>query len=147
VPAGTRLVARARCAAATPPTNYWVHAHLFTMLGDAQPLVPETVGAVPASSDGTVLDPGATAGVKGPWVQLTAATARAARAVTVMVGQRSTAAHVTHRIDIGVGASGAEQVVVPDLTMHAATTGRIRPSHVTLPVAIPSASRSTPTRR
>ena len=76
-----------------------------------------TYGAVPASSAGTTIDPGATAGVKGAYVQMTASTSAAIDQLAAIVsGRNNTAPQYTQfRLDIATGAAAAEVVVIPDL--------------------------------
>jgi hypothetical protein len=77
-----------------------------------------TYGASTATSKGTVADAGATANTKGTWAQITASTTTAIKALMVAATRAtqgtSVAADYAQLMDIGVGASGSEQVLIPN---------------------------------
>jgi hypothetical protein len=66
-----------------------------------------------AAAGGTTATPGTTAGTKGAWVQLTAATTVDASWLLVCLAQASNTGNIF--FDIGVGASGSELVLIPNL--------------------------------
>lgn len=72
-----------------------------------------TYGANTADSGSTGLDPGGTAHTKGGWTQIVASTTNPIKAMLVILGDRNNNAMTTCNwlLDIGVGASTAEQVL------------------------------------
>ena len=79
-----------------------------------------------ATSNGVIADAGATANTKGAWAQITASTASAMKAIMVsgIRGVPGTAmtADFANLVDIGVGASGSEQVLIPNIVFQASIT-------------------------
>lgn len=144
IPAGSRVAARLACstAVARMTTTAYLSSSGFSGSPGLHRVV--TYGAVPASSNGTVIDPGATIHTKGAWVQLTSATTAAHRALVMAVGNNNnTAATVTTwLIDIGVGAAGSEQVIVGDFRVQASASETLVPgSTPVFRVTIPEGSR------
>lgn len=79
----------------------------------------------------------ATAHTKGNWAQVIASTAANSSYLSFASGNVSASATDTSTlIDIGIGAAGAETVIVPDIAIGGWSFGR-----VSLPVAIPSGAR------
>lgn len=75
----------------------------------------EAIGKDTASSTSIRVAAGA-ANVKGAWVQLVAASARDAHSVVLEIGLDSGTSGIPgFLIDIGIGASGSEQIIVPNL--------------------------------
>lgn len=74
-----------------------------------------TYGAVPASSSGTTVTPSGTSNVMGSWAELTSSTTAPIHALMVAVQSSSTTipSFREYLIDIGVGPSGQETVIVP----------------------------------
>lgn len=74
-----------------------------------------TYGVTAASSSGTTITPNASTNVKGSYAQLVAATTSPIHALMVLVqGSSNAMGLVNYNIDIAVGASGQETVVVAD---------------------------------
>lgn len=147
IPAGTRISARSQ-------DNFGSSASFVSgmVLGsgffaDSAWSSIDTYGAATGTSTGTSVNAGATANTKGAWTQLVASTTRAHKGLMVAVGRTnaSTAAAADYgcSIDVGVGASGSEQVIIPDL-VHAVTTAKKNAGHnVTFPIPcdLPAGSR------
>jgi len=78
-----------------------------------------TYGAVTADSGGTSIDPGGTAHTKGAYVELTAATSADMRELILALGNAgiSRGYAADWLLDIGIGAAGSEQVLLPDLPL------------------------------
>lgn len=79
-----------------------------------------------ATSNGVTADAGATANTKGSWAQITASTTRDMRGL-ILSGIRAVpgtamAADYANLVDIGVGASGSEQVLIPNIVFQASIT-------------------------
>lgn len=147
VPAGTRISARFQ--ASRNDVTCYVQAAVFAagtgIINGAGSV--ETWGATTASSTATLLDAGATAGTKGSWVQLTAATTNTAREVTlafVNVDNDSAGTdqvRKTFQVDLGIGGSGSERVVIPDIAVSRAWSICHSLPLIRLPITIPAGSR------
>jgi hypothetical protein len=100
-------------------------------------------GITTGSSSGTTIDPGGTANTKGSWTQITASTSAPMRWLIVNVSMlNATAANAAWRVDVGVGGSGSEVVVIPDLLFQATTkSDNIYPSSYTCPIYLPAGVR------
>jgi hypothetical protein len=117
VPSGTRISARCQATTGGQPVFCHIHAERFTACGgDIPPQYAVNYGAVTADSGGTGIDPGATPGTYGAWVELTASSV-ALRGFLFQVGTQRNAARstYTYAIDIGVGAAGSEQAICEEL--------------------------------
>jgi hypothetical protein len=70
-----------------------------------------------STSSGTQVDPGATANVKGPWVQIVSGASRDYMGIYVGVDQANQSAFNYHfwSLDIAVGTSGSETIIIPDI--------------------------------
>jgi hypothetical protein len=68
----------------------------------------------PATSRGIAIDPGAAANTKGTWTSMTTGVGQRAGAVFGVIGSNGTVTHVAadYLLDVGVGASGAQFVVL-----------------------------------
>lgn len=150
IPAGTRIAARAQ-STQTGDTDVGVSIALLGG-GYMQSFAGvEDVGTLSSGDSAAVLvDPGGSANTKGSWTQLKAATERAGRALLVRAGNASaygTFISAYHwRLDIAVGASSSEQIVVPDLAFSSPAVGGRTYSlshYVTppLPIAVPAGTR------
>lgn len=101
--------------------------------------VARTYGGVPASTNGTSLTVGATAHTKGGWAELTAATEFTAGWIQIEAGGQTFGTANEWFIDIGVGALGAEQVVIPNLAFVGNSAGESGSWY--FPLCIPAGSR------
>lgn len=117
IPAGSRLAAR--CQSSTGGADIKVSAHLFTTgFMPSSPLsILDTYGAAAADSGGVSVDPGGTINTKGAWSELTASTTRSARFLWLALGNQinTVRSEGFFLIDVGVGAGGSEQVILPNL--------------------------------
>lgn len=144
IPAGSRVAARLACstAFAEMTTTAYLSSSGFSGPPGLHRVV--TYGAVPASSNGTVIDPGSTANTKGAWVELVLSSTAAHRALVMAVGNNNNTAAVatTWLIDIGVGGAGFEQVLIADFRVQATATETLVPgSTPVFGVTIPEGSR------
>lgn len=73
----------------------------------------DTVGEVLGSSLGTTVTSGAGSNTKGSWVEIIAATTYVADGLLIIMSLGT--AGVNHLVDIGIGAVGSEQVIIPNL--------------------------------
>lgn len=117
VPSGVRLAAR--CQEVGGAGTRAIEVSLNGFSGGSQgPMglggAAYNYGAVTASSNGTLIDPGATANTYGAWTQLTAATSKRHRWIAAVFGmnqQTGALAGNDWEIQIGVGAGGSEIVI------------------------------------
>lgn len=120
IPAGTRVAARYQTSNTTTGTLYLtVHllgGHWLTPPGHNKVLA---YGADATDSGGTVVDPGSTANTKGSWAQIVASTTRRIRRLHIGLGNRANnvRSFADYLLDIGIGASTSEQVIIPDLAL------------------------------
>lgn len=102
------------------------------------------LGADTANSRGTVMAVPGSANVKGAWTQIIAATAEpyTALGVSVQGGGDTTQATTRQLIDIGIGAAGAEQVLIGDIgTETSATEGVMQLGPQVFGVYVPKGAR------
>lgn len=117
LPAGATLRGRISCALSgfnglfTRTTAFYGEPEA----GLSTPSRITTYGAVPASSSGTAVTPGASTNTMGSYTELTSATTAPIHALMVLVQSSTTtiASAREYLIDIAVGASGSETVIVP----------------------------------
>jgi hypothetical protein len=90
----------------------------------------------------TVPSSAATIAAKGAWVELFAATERAACGLVLAQGSGTLGSNRNSYLDIGIGAGGSEVVLIPDIWF---STGNhlVRYGYYTFPVEIPKGSRLT----
>lgn len=144
IPAGSRIAARLQntTASATYRVAVYLLSGAFGMSAPGHTV--STYGAATADSGGTQVDPGISAHTKGAWAQITASTDRDHRGLILGVGnQENTAATAgTWLVDVGVGGSGSEQVIIPNWRIHASVDENLAPPQSPcLPVSIPAGSR------
>ncbi len=146
VPRGTRISARMQGSTGGTTCSVSVVAIASPITAPPSPSSVETVGAITASTDGTLLaDPGGVAHTDGAWTEITASTAQNWSWVAVDVGNGGDLAwgtRIDSLVDIGVGGAGAEVVVVSDLWNIGSTLNDCYVFNgVALPVSIPRGSR------
>jgi hypothetical protein len=106
IPSGTRLSARIQ-SVVTGGKTATAQIFLFDVGGDyaTAPTSVDVIGGNTANSQGISFS-----GASGTWVQATASTSQAYRAVAIVPSMHSTGiATIGPQLDIGVGASGSEQ--------------------------------------
>lgn len=122
-----------------------MHMYFITESGAAAGYYKHsTYGAVTADSGGTSVDPGASAGSKGAYSQLTAATTGVTHYLTTIFGMAENAAptEAAWEVDFATGAATSEVVIIPDLVARADSTSKIiTPDHYSLPRDIPDGVR------
>lgn len=119
IPKGTRLSARSQ-------DNFGGQAYIDmsvrlvagSLLAASPSGKVATYGAT-TNSHGTTVDPGATANTKGAWVEVAAATEFAHQWLTMAVMNYDGffASDMRWLVDVGVGASGSEQVIMPNIPL------------------------------
>lgn len=144
IPAGSRVSARFQAHDGFAQTLS-VHVTLIGS-GVASPCSAFAVDSYgdTAGSVGTNIDPGGTAHTKSSWVEITSATLRPINWLTLSIMQTDTthAASVRFLIDIGIGGSGSEVVLIGDILAAADTVADFPvPSVFQWPVFIPAGTR------
>jgi hypothetical protein len=146
VPAGSRL--STRCQASGSLLQARIERLYGTVSDVMRPRTLSTcttLGAHPGSSGGTVVDPGEVAETRGEWVEFTPGLSTHTRAIVLMAGDHDRESKSGGRwvIDVGIGARGEEQVVIPDwLIRSAGSDAGFRGQGVmALPVSIPPETR------
>lgn len=150
IPAGSRVAARAQ---GNSGTNYQVVTSMMLFSGAFNSPggynYVDTYGTDLANSRGTGVDPGATNNVKGSWEQIAASTGRAHRGLILGLqhdGSSGFLGYNEFHLDIGIGGSGSEIVIVPDLQIYVnadATNNfyNMTQHTVMFPVDIPAGTR------
>lgn len=117
IPRGTRIAARLQSAQTTKTADVFVR--LGRLPHAAQPTTRTvTFGVNSAASTGTVINYPGSDNTKSSWVQVTASTTDRLGALVVGVtgaGDTSLGGNAGTLVDIGVGGSGSEVVLVPDI--------------------------------
>lgn len=141
--AGTRLAMRTQSNATANSLNGFITCFpsSFDFPGFHR---TETIGADTSVSRGQEVDPGATPNTKGAWVELSSSTSFSAKWVIVWytypIG--GAIASAIGLLDIGIGAAGNEEVILPDYTFFHTEVYDIRgPRVISLPLSIPAGSR------
>lgn len=149
IPAGVRIAARCQALGASSGALHVNCSLLAQGLLPSSPLSRVTTyGADTSDSGGVSVDPGGSANTKGAWSQLAAST-RPAGLLVVAFGNQANIARSAGNfmVDIGVGAAGAEVVVIPNLALKASASGAgvtiaLEPLvFPPLPVAVPAGAR------
>ncbi len=143
VPAGSRLSVRIRAAITVDTTNVQLRIAGGGLHGPSGYGRATTYGADTGTSNGvTLTTPGAT-NTKGAWTQIVAATTNPCRFLLAAPCLRaaSTQLSVTGLIDIGVGGSGSEVVLIPDVYFDASSSEDLVSVAAAVPVNLPAGVR------
>lgn len=125
VPAGSRIAVR--CQDNFGSSGLYVTGMLYCGGWVANPPFQTVTayGVSTAASTGTAVDAGATANTKGSWTQLVASTTTALRALVVSAIRTAPGTGVSsdysQLTDIGIGGSGSEQILIPNLRYQVST--------------------------
>lgn len=145
VPAGVRL--SARCQASTASSVARVSAMLFAGEFDTGSMLQKlnTMGDATADSGGTSIDPGGTVNTKGSYTQIVSSTPRPIKSLVIAFGNQANNVRSSQSwlVDIAIGGSGSEKVILPNIAINASTSPDIVTPQVTppLPVNIPAGTR------
>lgn len=144
IPAGSRVAARFQGETGFAQT---ISVHMTLISGGATSPCPafavDSYGAT-AASLGTNVDPGGTAHTKSGWVEVAATTLRPINWLTMALSQLdvSHTANMRWLIDIGVGGSGSEVVLIGDILAASSSIGDfVGPVVFQYPVSIPAGTR------
>lgn len=103
-----------------------------------------TYGADTSDSGGTAVDAGGSTNTKpGTFTQLTAATTADIDSIVLSVSNRNNAANTAQNIllDLAIGGSGSETVILPDIYIRAQALEELHPKLSWIPVTIKSGQR------
>ena len=144
IPAGSRISARCQCSVGGNYNRYGITFLASNFYKQCAGIV-DTYGAAAADSGGVSIDPGATADTKGAWVEISAGITRSAKFIILGTGAQG---NYTRRVsnwfvDVGIGAAGSEQVLIPNLVFGTHTyQGILLPTNTAaIPVDIPAGTR------
>lgn len=145
IPAGTRVSARVQ----SQTTVEFVYLSILLLSTSWGALAPRgrvtTYGADISDTTGLQYDPGGSANTKGGYLEVTSSTSFHHSGLLVVIGNQNNAARTTAdwKLDIAIGAGGAEKIIFADLWLGAsATEDTMFPfCFPMLPVNIPEGSR------
>lgn len=99
-----------------------------------------SLGPDPATSKCPIVDPGAVANTKGAWTELTSSAPFQSSGILLTIQPNANyVANTASLFDIGIGAAGSEQILLPDIAYN--TTGYGWSYRYFLPLAIPAGVR------
>ena len=100
--------------------------------------IAQNAGADTSVSEGTQVTSGGSANTKGSYVQLTSSTSYHAGGMIVVLGGAPSGSK-SFLVDIAVGGSGSEQVIIPNIFFWCANDSSI--GHAYIPIDVPAGSR------
>lgn len=144
IPAGSRIAAQFQSTSAAQDLRIGLHL-LNLGLGAPPGRKMVSYGKNTADSGGVDVDPGGTANTKGSWVQITASTNEDLKGLIVCIGNQALTKTSTcfALLDVGVGAGGSEQVIIPNIALGVDTNNEQYQPIMTamFPINIPAGSR------
>ncbi|KKL25534.1 hypothetical protein LCGC14_2404330 [marine sediment metagenome] len=146
IPAGTRISARSQALGASKAGFEVLVYMTATGYTHPNPLGRcTTYGAATGDSGGTSIDPGASANTKGAYSELTASSTNPTKSLAIGIGNQanSVRSNALYLLDIAVGASGSERVILGDIWLVCGTQiDIVAPSAIpSIPVNIPAGTR------
>jgi hypothetical protein len=132
IPAGVRVSARVACSSASRT----VRVNVVLVSGEAIEAAATAYGTDAANSRGTQVTASGSTNTKGSWTQLTAATTAEHKWCIVMMRSFSGQQAI---LDLGTGAGGSEQMVVPNMNLRDSSSGD--PVAYAFPLRIPKGTR------
>lgn len=116
IPRGSRVAVRCQALIASDTADIGVRLFPLNM-GRMPPSILRSIGVDSANSRGTVLSAAPGGSTKGAWTELVASVSSPLVGVVISAGGGgdTTMASASGVLDIGVGASGAESVIVADV--------------------------------
>jgi hypothetical protein len=132
VPKGSRLSARTACSS----SGRTVRVNVTPVSGEAHESSAVAYGTDAANSRGTQIVSSGTGNTKGSWTQIASSTTQSHRWCVAMFRGVSGSQYL---VDIGVGGSGSEQVVVPNINLRDSSGGD--PVSFGFPLMIPKSTR------
>lgn len=143
VPGGTRIAARLASTTASSTARVSLVACAASLLTPVGYQSWTHYGFASASTGGVLSTSSATINTKGAWVELTSSTTDPIEQIYVCIAGDATASQTASSaaVDIGVGASGSEVALLPDLVCLPQATSLIGAVLGPFPVSIPAGSR------
>lgn len=148
IPKGSRISARCASAASTASRIVYVALHLFAGGWDAHSSTPRKYTAyniLASDSYCSAVDPGAVADTKGNWLEVSSSTIDRILGFCLFVNNRNNTAATdgNARVDVGVGSSGNEEILLEDMPYdQASAPDCYNPTPMMfIPLAIPAGSR------
>lgn len=144
VPAGTRIAVRYQTLTTSHPITLQIAIHNTGHLQSDTGNGAIACGVNTATSSGTALALAGAINTLSAWTEITASTSAAIRSLLVTTQgplSASWADNASVLIDVGYGASGAEQVLISGLPMGWGTTEMTDSTPLILPVNLPSGTR------
>jgi len=145
IPAGTRVSARCQTDAGSGVLSARVFGQGRGLLSKLRPCgTADTAGADTGSSTGTLIDAGAVANTKGSWVEISSGIARSWRGLILnALDVLGDCGEAVLKLDIGVGGSGSEVVLLADLPYYKdLESDNVQPeASWPYPVSIPAGTR------
>ncbi len=99
-----------------------------------------TYGPNTGTSKGIAVAAAASANTKGSWFEITASTEFASQYLVLSTLNDGTSSS-SHLLDLAVGASGSEQIIIPNLLLHNVTGSLMSNARVCIPFALPAGVR------
>ena len=143
IPAGTRISARVQSDISTTTIEVKCTGVSNVLSQSVGRGIATTYGADTATSQGTQVDPGATANTKGAYTELAASTTYDIKKLIVCIGtDRTSSISTTWLMDVSVGAAASEEVIVPDtLLLGDGSHDGVTPGFLEFDVSIPAGTR------
>lgn len=146
IPSGTRISARAQRAIVGSLSQYCGVSLIGASFSSMQPFARVLdYGSDTTNTAGTQIDPGGTSNTKGAWTEIVASNTNPMRGLFFALGVPNiSAAFGNFLIDISVGASSSEKIIIEDYPFHTNSSGAMQSAErisVFIPVDIPSGTR------
>lgn len=146
IASGTQVRARMQTYLGAGSARVGVGLYSQGFLASQPGAMVDAYGLTVSSTNATPVDPGSTIATKGAWTEITPGLLRAAIGLFVTIGNSGfTTMPAADRwlMDVGIGAGGAEQTLIPDILLFAEVTGDNVVPGVTPPymVTLPTSTR------
>lgn len=144
IPKGTRLSMKSQTSLASKSIAVSIQLLRSNFSSIAGGGSVTTIGADTSTTKGVVVDAGASSNTKGSWVEIIASTVEDYKGFFLGVGTNNNSAVATagrFLMDIGVGGSGSEEVIYPDLALMTETRDVVNYPNYYRGISIPSGSR------
>ena len=153
IPAGSRIAIRSAVPLTGSITTYFNITLLDGSFTEPEALfVCDTYGFQSTGTKGTTLDPGTTANTKGAYAQLVASTSADIRGFFLTFDNQGYTATGSNTqgdmlIDLAIGASGSEQIIIPNMQVFNKTDHTLGPMIIVpnmtefMPIQIPNGTR------
>src|SRR5579871_3092164 len=138
IPAGTRISARSQSIAASGGGVYMsIRVFQTGFQGQGGASGVDAIGFNAAATTGVAITPGN--GAKGSWTQIVASSSVDYAGLAMCIDNGPASSSAIYLIDVGIGGSGSEQIIVPDV-LTGNNYGQLTPPP-TYMVPIPAGSR------